>query len=240
MSWLKNAPRLLGAAFLFVVLTSLTSGVLLTSAVGSGGISDTLVNITNNLNLMQISILDGLVNSTGIVALAVLLYVVLNKQDKIMARVALGLWLAEAIFFAIMQLGLLAMIPLSQDFVAAGAPTGSFYQTLGGFLYNTVYNQGMAIHMWFYCTGGLLWYYLFYRSKYIPRIIPLFGLLAVALGLAAVVFQLLGYDVPILLSLPILPFELAIGGWLLFKGIKEQPMAMSTIQRTAVNEQESR
>ncbi len=232
----KNAPGLLGATFLFVVLTSLTTGILLMSATGSGSISDMLVNISNNLTLTRISVLDGMLNSTGIIALAALLYVVLKKQNKIMAQVALGLWLAEAIFFAIMQLGLLALIPLSQDFVTAGAPAGSFYQTLGAFLYDTVYTQGMAIHMWFYCIGGLLWYYLFYRSNYIPRVISLFGLLAVSLGLAAVVFQLLGYDVPILLSLPILPFELAIGAWLLFRGIKEQPPEISPVRQTAVRE----
>lgn len=32
----KNAPRLLGAAFLFVVVVSLASGLLLSSATGSG------------------------------------------------------------------------------------------------------------------------------------------------------------------------------------------------------------
>ncbi len=117
---------------------------------------------------------------------------------------------------------------LSAEFVAAGAPAGSFYQTLGDFLYNGVFSQGMTIHMWFYCTGGLLWYYLFYRSNYIPRAISIFGLLAVVLGLGSVVFQLLGYEVPILVSLPLLPFELAIGAWLLIKGTKmEQPQDVS-------------
>jgi len=43
-------------------------------------------------------------------------------------------------------------------------------------------------------------------------------------GLAAVVFLLAGYAVPIIVSLPILPFELAIGAWLLLRGIKmERP-----------------
>jgi hypothetical protein len=218
----KYAPRLLGAAFLLVVLTSLSCGLLLKSAAGSGSVSDMLVSISNNPDLARVAILDGIFNSTGIVALAVLLYVVLKEQGKLMARVALGLWLAEAILYTIMQLGLLALIPLSTEFVAAGAPAGSFYQTLGDFLYNGVFSQGMTLHMWFYCTGGLLWYYLFYRSNYVPRAISIFGLLAVSLGLVAVVGQLLGYDVPIMLSIPLLPFELAIGGWLLARGIKTE------------------
>jgi Domain of unknown function (DUF4386) len=230
----KYAPRLLGAAFLFVILTSLSFGLLLKSAAGSGSTSDLLVSISNNPALTRVAILDGILNSTGIVALATLLYVVLKEQGKLMARVALGLWIAEALFYAIIQLGLLALIPLSAEFVAAGAPAGSFYQILGDFLYNGVYHQSMTIHMWFYCTGGLLWYYLFYRSNYIPRVISLFGLLAVSLGFIAVVGQLLGYDVPILLSIPLLPFEIAIGAWLLLRGIREQPTVVSPALRTAV------
>jgi hypothetical protein len=232
----KYAPRLLGAAFLFVILTSLSCGLLLKSAAGSGSISDLLVSISNNPNLARVAILDGLLNSVGVVALAVLLYVVLKEQGKLMARIALGLWLAEAIFYAIMQIGLLALISLSAEFVAAGAPAGSFYQTLGDFLYKGVFSQGMTLHMWFYCTGGLLWYYLFYRSNYIPRVISLFGLLAVSLGLIAVVGQLLGYEVPILLSIPLLPFELAIGAWLLFRGIREQPTVTIPARKAAAPE----
>lgn len=229
----KYAPRLLGAAFLFVILTSLSCGLLLKSAAGSGSVSEVLVNVSNNNALFRVLILDGMLNSVGVVALAALLYVVLKEQGKLMARVALGLWLAEAVFYAIIQLGLLALIPLSAEFVAAGAPAGSFYQTLGDFLYSGVFGNGMTLHMWFYCTGGLLWYYLFYRSNYIPRAISLFGLLAVSLGFVAVVGQLLGYEVPILLSIPLLPFELAIGAWLLFRGIRVQPAATRRARRTA-------
>lgn len=216
----KNAPRLLGAAFLIVIVTSAISGTFLNSAVGSGTISDILSNIPNNLTMMRISILGGMLNSTGIIILALLLYIVLKKQNKIIALVALGLWLAEAIFYAIMQIGSLALIPLSLDFVKAGAPMNSFYQTLGEFLYNGVYSQGLTIHMWFYCTGGLLWYSLFYRSKYVPRVISLFGVLAVAVGLAGIVVEFFGYVVPIFVYVPIGLFEFIIGFWLLLRGVK--------------------
>ena len=45
----KNTPRLLGAAFLFVMVASIISGLLLTSVVGSGSISDILVNTYNQI-----------------------------------------------------------------------------------------------------------------------------------------------------------------------------------------------
>ena len=219
----KNAPRLLGAAFLFVILVSLTGGLLLKAATGSGSISEMLVSVSNATALLRLSVLFELINGSAIVVLASLLYIVLNSQNRILALVALGWWLAEALALILSSAGAFALIPLSLDFVAAGAPQGSFYQTLGQFLYGGLHTFGYStVHMWFYCIGGILWYYLFFRSSYIPRAISLFGLAAVSLAFAGVIFQLFGYDVPILVSLPLLPFELTIGAWLLFKGIKEQ------------------
>jgi len=143
----KNAPRLLGAAFLIVAIASLISGLLFMSVIGSGSISDSLVNVSHQLTLMRLSSLGQLVTSSAIVALAGLLYIVLHKQNKIIALVALGWWLAEAIFLALSQLGVLALLPLSLDFVQGGALQHSFYQSLGAFLYSGVYNQGYTIHM---------------------------------------------------------------------------------------------
>ena len=74
----KHAPRLLGAAFLFVFFASLFSNVLLTSVVGSGSVSDGLVNVANQLTRVRVSSLGQILTSSGIVVLAVLLYIVLR------------------------------------------------------------------------------------------------------------------------------------------------------------------
>ncbi len=50
----KNTPRLLGAVFLIVIITSLLMDTLLQL---SGNISNILVKISDNLTLMWISIL---------------------------------------------------------------------------------------------------------------------------------------------------------------------------------------
>ena len=112
----KNTAKLLGAAFLFVLVASLLSSLLLTSVVGSGDISHILVNISGNLTLMRTSIVAGLFTSVGIIFLAALLYIVLHKQNMTIALVALGWWLAEAITLAISKMGLIALITLSLEF----------------------------------------------------------------------------------------------------------------------------
>jgi len=220
MNMEMNISRLLGAAFLFVFVASLLSEGLLKSVVGSGGISDILVNISKNLTLMQTSNLVALVNSLGIVVLAVLLYIVFNKQHEIIALVALGLWLAEAIMLSVGKIGAYALIPLSQEFVEAGAPESSHFQTLGNFLYYGVDRQGYLIHLLFFCLGGILWYYLFFSSGYIPQVLSVWGLATVCLLLIPVLLVL--YDrnfTPVMiLALPYLPYELFLGVWLLVKG----------------------
>ena len=161
--------RLLGAAQLFVFVASMLSERLLISTVGSGKITDKLVNISNNLTQVRISHLVALLNSFGIVVLGVLLYIVFNKEYKIIALIALGCFLAEAITLSVSKIGGYALIPLSQEFITAGSPDSSYFQTLGDFLYHGVDRRGYDIHMLFFCLGGILWYYLLYISNSIPR-----------------------------------------------------------------------
>lgn len=216
----NKVAKYTGAAFLFVIVVSLISGVVLSLPELSGGIAPILEKISQHEALMQLSVIFGLMNGAGIVVLAVLLYTLLKKQRPVLALVALGWWLIEAITYVVAQLGALALIPLSREFIAAGSPANSYYQTLGTLLYNGIDQRAATFHMLFYCFGGLIWYSLFYRSRSIPRWIPLFGVLAVCVGLVGVVAEILGHTVPIIVFIPLLPFELSIGLWLLIKGVK--------------------
>jgi hypothetical protein len=223
----KNTVRLLGAAFLIVFVATMLSEALLSAAIGSGNISEMLVSISNNLTLMRISNLVALVNCIGIVVLGVLLYVVFHKQHKIIALVALGLFLAEAITIAVGKIGALALIPLSLEFVEAGAPDPSYYQTLGDFLYygvdRTAYAIGGGL---FFSLGGILWYYLFYRLRYIPRVLSVWGLATVCLVLIKSLLALYDRDLDrlipdVIIGAPYIVFEALIGPWLIVKGIRD-------------------
>ncbi len=217
-----STVRLLGAAQLFVFVASLLSERLLLAVVGSGSISDILVNISENPTRMRISNLVALVNSAAIVVLAVLFYIVFVEQYKIIALVALGFFLTEAISLAVSKIGAYALMPLSQEFVAAGAPEASTYQTLGRFLYNGVDRQGYDIHMLFFCLGGILWYYLLYVSGYVPPALSLWGFAAVCLLTIPYLLVLYNRDFKshpvMIMALPYLPFEVFLGVWLIVKG----------------------
>ena len=216
-----NTVRFLGAAQLLVFVAAMLSEPLLKSVVGSGSISDILVNISKNVTRMRISNLFALVDSLGTVVLAVLFYIVFHGRYEIIALVALGFFLAHAITRAVSKIGAYALIPLSQEFVEAGAPEPSYFQTLGDFLYHGVDRQGDRIHNLFFCLGGILWYYLFLESGYIPQALSIWGLAGVSLLLVPVLLQLNDRDFahPVMVvGLLYVPFELVLGVWLIVKG----------------------
>jgi hypothetical protein len=212
----KNTPRLLGVAFL-VVLFLTFSELWIMSIIGTGSISDSLVSVSNNLTPMRISILLGLIDSAAIVVLGVLLFAVLQKQNKTIALVALGCWLLEAIMVAARSLNFYSLLPLSLEFVKAGAPESSYFQTLG-LLYTG--RWGYDTVLFFFSLGGILSYSLFYRSRSIPRVLSIWGLVGVCLSLIGSSLAILDRDPGPVAYAPNALFELAIGLWLLVKGIK--------------------
>lgn len=213
--------RLVGAAQLMVFAGALISERLLLSTVGSGGISEVLANVSENITRIRISSLIAVIEGLLIIFLGVLFYIVFNEQYKIISLLGLGFFLAEGIILSASKVGAYGLVPLSQEFVEAGKPASSFYQTLGDFLYYGVDRKGYDIHVLFFGLGGILWYYLFYVSGYIPLAISIWGLVAVFLLTITAVLKL--YDSEFLpaaqvLALPYLPFEVVLGMWLIVKG----------------------
>jgi hypothetical protein len=215
-----NTARLLGAAQVAVFLGALISDQLLKSAVGSGSTSEKLVNISNNLVRLRISNLVALLTSVAIIILGVLFYVAFREEHKLLALVAFALFLAEAITLAVSKIGAYGLIPASQAFVEAGTPEASHHQALGDFLYTGVDRRGYDIHMLFFCLGGILWYYLLFASRAVPRALSVWGLVAV--GLLTIPTLLVLYDrnltFALVLGLPYAPYELVLGIWLIVKG----------------------
>ena len=219
-------PRLLGLMFLVVIAFGLLSGLPLNqlnySMTGPpANIFETMVAFSNNSTMVQMSIVGFLMEAVAIVLLTVLLYTTLRTQNKIIALWAFGLWIIEAVFLSIRQISAFSLLYTSQEYVKAGAPDSSYFQTLGSLFYQLMH-YSYDVQMVFYCVGGVLFYYLFFRSRYVPRAISIFGIIVACVGFIGEMFALFGYVVPLYVFLPLLPFELAIGIWLMVKGFRQQ------------------
>ena len=215
----KNTVRLLGAAFLLQAIgAAVWDLILLQPLIVPGNITESMTNIANNALQMRASIVVEMITAIGIVMIGVLMYVILKKQNRKIAIVAMGLYLVEAAILAVSRIPAFALLRISQESVIAGHP--AYLQTLGNLFYESA-DFGAWLHMLPFALGATLFYYLFYKSGFLPRGLSLLGIIAAPLALIGTPFLLLGYDIPLVVFLPNLPFELGIGVWLMVKGIRD-------------------
>jgi hypothetical protein len=98
-----------------------------------------------------------------------------------------------------------------------------------------------AIYKWAFLLGqslmpginALLLGSLMYRSRLVPRVIPVIGLIGAPLLICTVIATLFGtlkLGSPELAALPVAAWELSLGVWLIVKGFRSSPLtaAMTT------------
>jgi Domain of unknown function (DUF4386) len=95
----------------------------------------------------------------------------------------------------------------------------------------------LAVYNWTFLLGqslmpvinALLLGSLLYRSRLVPRIIPMLGLIGAPILIAAVMATLFRGTVPppswaVLAALPVAAWKLSLGLWLVVKGFKPSPI----------------
>ena len=164
------------------------------------------------------------------------LYPVLKKYSEGLALGAVCFRLVEGVLGMAGAVSLLVLLTLSQEFVKAGAPDASYFQTLSVLLvtgHDWVAN-GPMILAW--CTAALMYYYVFYQTKLIPRWLSVWGLIGIVLSIAATMLVMFGvFDsmnaIDSLMNLPILVQEMVMAIWLIVKGFS--PAAIASLSARA-------
>jgi hypothetical protein len=220
MNAINKTSRVLGVAFLLQFVTSFCSGAFLRQAwFVPGNINETMLKIANNPWLMKANILVDMLTALGIIFLGAMLFVTLRKQSEKIALVALGFYILEAALLAVSRIEAFSFLRISQEYVIAGQP--AYLETMGNLAFESMDFVGSTLHMLTFCLGGILFYYLLYKSGIIPRVLSLWGLITVFPMLIATLSAIFGYELSIFFYLPYIPFELVIGVWILVKGVKE-------------------
>jgi len=219
MNTFNKVSRVLGFAFLFQFVTSFSSGVFLRQAwFVQGNIGETMLKIASKPWLLQATILVDMLTALGVIFLGAMLFVTLRKQNEKMALVALGFYILEAALLAVSRMEAFSLLRISQAYAATGQPANLL--AMGNLAYESMDFAGSTLHMLAFCFGGILFYYLLYKSGVVPRVLSLWGLITVFPCLAGSLCAVFGYQVPFFVYLPYVPFELVIAVWILVNGIK--------------------
>src|SRR5674476_1659359 len=83
----------------------------------------------------------------------------------------------ETVMYIVLAIIWLFLIPVSQEYVKAGTPDASYFQTLGAVLLKG-HDLIAPVQTIVFCLGALIFYYLLYQTNLIPRWLSGWGLIA--------------------------------------------------------------
>jgi hypothetical protein len=197
---------------------------------------DLLIKVSNNQNQVIIGSLLVLASAFACAGIAIGLYPVLRKHNEALALGSVGFRVLEAMLYIVGVVCTLSLLKLSQGFESAGAANASPFQISGTLLLAVKDSAGMLSVVTF-TMGALMYYYVFYRSKLIPRWLSGWGIVGAALSLACILLTMFGQLIPfstvfILLQLPIGLQEMVLALWLIAKGFNQTAVAFG-VAKTA-------
>jgi Domain of unknown function (DUF4386) len=225
----KTNARVAGALFLIAMVTSLVGAGIIETVLST---PDYLLKASSNETQLVLGVLLELTNGIAVIGIAVTLFPVLKKESEALALGYVGFRIIESVIIIAALISPLALIALSQEYVSAGAPAASYFQTVGGsFLEVRSLWLGALLGIVF-SLAALIFYYLLYGSRLVPRWISIWGLIAVILLFAWNLLELFGISISagIILGLPIILNEIFLGIWLIVKGFDPSVIVSGSAQ----------
>jgi hypothetical protein len=218
----------ISAGILFIIATG--ADILSSPFIAPITSTNYLVSVSENRGLVGTGALLLFIGGAAATGIAISLYPVLKKFNGGLALGAVGFRTFEGVLRFVSVCTLLSLITLSQQFVKAGAPDSSYFQTLGVLLYAGYRWVGNVGALLAFSIGCLLYYIIFYRTKLVPRWLSVWGLVAAILAMLSCVLAMVGLIAPfgteqIVLALPMLPQEMVLAVWLIVKGFNPSVIA---------------
>ena len=220
----RTAAKVAGILYLFTIVTAnLAEFYVRRPLIVPGDAAQTATNIAEHQQLFRIGITSDLIMLAANVMLVVALYVVLKPVSKNLALLAVFWRLVEcSIAAASVAIDFAALLLLSG---AGSSPSSNSEQQALARLLVSMDTGGNLVAALFFGLGSTVFCYLWFKSRYIPRLLAAWGILASLVPtiapLATIALSSLA-DAPLRRAragTPILIFEVVIGLWLLIKGI---------------------
>jgi hypothetical protein len=221
----KNAI-IVGVLFIIATVTNMLGNLSIKPLLDA---TDYLVQISANENLMIIALLLVLISAFASASIAIWLYPILRKHHEALALGSVGFRLMEGMLYIVGVVALLSLLTLSKEYVTAAASNTSLYQISGNLL-QTVKTWAGQLGVLAFTVGGMMYYYVFYQSKLVPRWLSGWGFLGLALTLTSALLAIFGVLIPlspvfIVFNLIILVQEMVLAVWLIVKGFNPSAIA---------------
>ena len=170
----------------------------------------------------------------------IFLFPILRKHNEAFALGYFGFRFLEAVLFVLILINKVSIINISQAYLAGGGANAFYFQYQGGAVLSWNFWAFMFYNL-FFTLGALMFYYVLYQSKLVPRFLSVWGLIAAAMLLIGVVIEMVellsGFPAgvkEIIYAAPIAINEMVLAVWLIVKGFNKTAVAAPS---TEVNNQ---
>jgi len=202
---------------------------------------DYLVQVSASENQVIVGALLELLLAVAVASIGFAVYPVLRKHNASIAIGYVGARVVEGVIFIFGVISLLTLLTLGQEFVKAGTPAASYFQTLGELLLAARDWAGhVVLDVAVFTLGALIFNYLLYQSKLIPRWLAGWGFVGALLYWAAGLLVMFAIIKPlatthIVLQAPLGVQEMVFAVWLIVKGFNPKAI-VSESAITEINE----
>jgi hypothetical protein len=215
--------RVAGFLFLWLIIAGLAGELTISHIAGSGTFAETAKRVVASKHLYRAALSSELIETLSAVLLAFALYVTLKPVDKLLAQVAMYWRLGEAFIGGVGMIDGFVRLHLysSQSIGALGTDQSQA-------LVDLTRNAGFAsynISAIFFSVGSILFCYLFFKSRYIPRILSAFGVFASVVVTIMCFGSLIFPEYSAMLQYgwaPMAIAEVTTGFWLMLFAVKTQ------------------
>src|SRR5690554_979896 len=159
----RKIAILVGIFMLAATVSFMVGSGLIESVIGN---PEYLKDVEPNQTKLIVGMFLELVDAAFIVGIGMLMFPILKQFSLAIAVGYFGTRVIEAATLVVSVLSLLILIPISEEFVAAGQADGSFYETLGSL---AIHGHDMAFQLAMLALGlgSLKFCYLLYTSRLI-------------------------------------------------------------------------
>jgi uncharacterized membrane protein len=218
-----------GVVFIIATVSALLAAALTPRLNGT----DYLTRVSANVTQATAGALLYLIAAFTSVGIAILLYPVLKRWSTALALGSVVFRTIEAVMYITAIVSLLSLLSLGQQFTTAGTADSASFRAVGGSLLS-VRDHATLLAVFAFSLGAFMYYYVFFRSRLIPRWLSGAGVVAVILMFAGCLLALFsnspvtGYT---LLILPIAVQEMVLAIWLIAKGFTPSVIQSMTVSK---------
>jgi hypothetical protein len=214
MSNKRNAAKTAGAIYLMTILAAVLNMIFIESKLSvEGDIVHFVNNIIDNQMFLRMSIMFEFIMFSSVFVLAVCLYKLTKDIQKEWAILALVFRAGEAVIGGLAVLIGLGVLLLMNGQYTINHELIYLLLELRSYAYYVLYG--------FMSLGSIIIFVLFYKGKFIPKALSIYGIITYILMLSMTVITILVPNPSELIEMFILApgalFEVLIGIWLLFK-----------------------